>query len=76
MCLFPAMEVVALSMNVAETPHAVGVLLLDPSRPMHIRFHIPLMTNVVHSLVQMNLLWLGPFISPSQMTVLSCHNMS
>lgn len=38
MCLFPAMEVVALSMNVAEAPHAEGVLLLDPSRQMHIRF--------------------------------------
>ncbi len=42
MCLFPAMEVVALLMNVAETPHAEGVLLLDPSRQMHIHCYTPL----------------------------------
>lgn len=42
MCLFPAMEVVALSMNVAETPHAEGGLPLDPSRQMHIRSYAPL----------------------------------
>lgn len=37
MCLFRAIEVIALSMNVAEMLHAEGVLLLDAPRKMHIR---------------------------------------